>query len=377
MNPPERTGLSSPAPSVTAERETSLRPISRVGVLLSCAAAIGAFYGIFLLDVPIARFVRSLQHPLGYLIDPRLARWSSLGDWIGGGIQLVVLSLGLWTAGWALRRRSWELAGLQSLFAHAVVALLTNVLKRSLGRPRPKFSHAGEFQWWPSLDNGFDSFPSGHASASFAVAAVLAVHFPRARWGWYGLAAAVSCSRIFRSAHFPTDVIAGAMIGFTIGWVIGHPLGEWRRSLATTVTKSAPWIVGMFSLLWIASRPIDRDLLAVGSFMAGTMLTLAGVAGRFLTGVHGLVPDSDGEPWGWNGLAFGGLLLATASIPVAVLGGAALLGYWQNRPRGALRRAPASTARAWQRWALEGIVAVAFLAALVLVWALPGLFPLH
>jgi membrane-associated phospholipid phosphatase len=63
------------------------------------------------------------------------------------------------------------------------------------------------------------SFPSGHAAGAFAVATVVATRYHTHRWvPWavYGFATAVSLSRVTSSAHFPSDVFLGAVLGYTI-----------------------------------------------------------------------------------------------------------------------------------------------------------------
>jgi membrane-associated phospholipid phosphatase len=63
------------------------------------------------------------------------------------------------------------------------------------------------------------SFPSGHAAGAFSVATVIAHRYRTHRWvPWvaYGLATAISLSRVTTSAHFPSDVFLGAALGYTI-----------------------------------------------------------------------------------------------------------------------------------------------------------------
>ncbi|HEX3376073.1 MAG TPA: phosphatase PAP2 family protein [Candidatus Acidoferrales bacterium] len=63
------------------------------------------------------------------------------------------------------------------------------------------------------------SFPSGHAAGIFSIATVVAERYRNHRWvPWvaYGLAAAISFSRVPTFAHFPSDVFLGAALGYSI-----------------------------------------------------------------------------------------------------------------------------------------------------------------
>ncbi|MCL5670580.1 MAG: phosphatase PAP2 family protein [Acidobacteria bacterium] len=73
--------------------------------------------------------------------------------------------------------------------------------------------HKGPFY----VGNG--GFPSGHTIAAFSIATIFAERYPRHCWvPWvaYGLAALVGFSRVTLQDHFPSDVFAGAVLGFTI-----------------------------------------------------------------------------------------------------------------------------------------------------------------
>lgn len=63
------------------------------------------------------------------------------------------------------------------------------------------------------------SFPSGHTGASFAAASALA--FGGSRWGLpaFVLAALIGFSRLYLYVHYPTDVMAGALLGIMLGWL--------------------------------------------------------------------------------------------------------------------------------------------------------------
>ncbi len=108
----------------------------------------------------------------------------------------------------------------------------TALLKHTVERPRP-FTYNDDPRIDPALrlsGMGRRSFPSGHAAQSFAAMVFLAtVHGklqPRGEgWVWagcLGAAATVGWLRYEAGYHFPTDVLAGAAIGATAGWLVPH-----------------------------------------------------------------------------------------------------------------------------------------------------------
>jgi len=64
------------------------------------------------------------------------------------------------------------------------------------------------------------SFPSGHTASSFAAAATLAAGHPRRAPALFGLAGLVGLSRVYAGAHYPGDVLSGALLGVTIAGAI-------------------------------------------------------------------------------------------------------------------------------------------------------------
>jgi membrane-associated phospholipid phosphatase len=89
------------------------------------------------------------------------------------------------------------------------------LLKRLIGRARPLVEGGADpfiyrpFGW--SVE--YSSLPSGHAIDAFAVATALGALWPRARPLLWTYAAVIALSRVVLTAHFPSDVVAGAVVG--------------------------------------------------------------------------------------------------------------------------------------------------------------------
>jgi len=97
-------------------------------------------------------------------------------------------------------------------FAVGVPGLLVSIGKRWIGRGRP--SEAGAFAYHPfSWVPDYASFPSGHAAAAFSALVAIGALFPRARAVLWIYAIVIAMSRIIIAAHYPSDVIVGAMVG--------------------------------------------------------------------------------------------------------------------------------------------------------------------
>jgi undecaprenyl-diphosphatase len=86
------------------------------------------------------------------------------------------------------------------------------------------------------------SFPSGHATVSFACAVVLAAAVPRLAVPLYVLAAAIAWSRVVTGVHYPLDVLGGALLGIAVGLLVTR-LRRVARALPrppATRRRSAP-----------------------------------------------------------------------------------------------------------------------------------------
>lgn len=98
-------------------------------------------------------------------------------------------------------------AGLSALLGLAIAHLISG----SWDRPRPYEAHA-DIRLFVA-PSGDPSFPSDHATAAFAIAFALFLRSRRVGWVALTMAGLVSISRIAVGVHYPSDVLAGALIG--------------------------------------------------------------------------------------------------------------------------------------------------------------------
>jgi undecaprenyl-diphosphatase len=143
--------------------------------------------------------------------------WPKRISAMGSGLPLAVAIGTPYLIDGSYGRKTTRLA----LAAVVDAAMITESLKFLTGKERP-FQSDGAVRFH-GPGSGFSSFPSGHTSASFAVATVLGSRYPRYRTLLLGLAAAVGISRMSNAVHFPSDVFVGAGIGIYTG----------RRALST------------------------------------------------------------------------------------------------------------------------------------------------
>jgi undecaprenyl-diphosphatase len=115
-----------------------------------------------------------------------------------------------------LRRRVVPATGLAIAAAFAAGDTASGAIKQAVDRPRPPIDDPQNLDAAVALPSS-PSFPSGHATTSFAAAAAVAILIPRLRVPAFALASLVALSRVYLGVHFVLDVLIGAMLGLLIG----------------------------------------------------------------------------------------------------------------------------------------------------------------
>lgn len=169
------------------------------------------------IDFEILNFIQ--QHLRSPLCDLLLLLITRLGDF---GIFWLVVACVLAAS------KKYRFIGLTLLLALVLNYLVSNVLLKAIvARPRP-------CQINPAIHllincPGSFSFPSGHSSASFAGAMVLALTRFKYWPAFMALAVLIGFSRLYLYVHFPSDVIAGALGGLAIGWAAYYLMRRFNR----------------------------------------------------------------------------------------------------------------------------------------------------
>lgn len=149
----------------------------------------------------------------------------------------LAISASMYGAGRLLGEPGVAEVGLRTTEAIVAATLVTGATKALVGRARPFLEPDDPFNLGflrGLTEDRYQSFPSGHTAVSFAAASALTTEVgyrapelkPLAGTLLYGTAALVGVSRMYRNAHWASDVIIGAAIGSFAGWKVVR----WHRT---------------------------------------------------------------------------------------------------------------------------------------------------
>jgi len=186
-------------------REIGAIRITVASILLALVVGLTWFF----LDAPVVAACETVVSP----VARSFVRWLNR---LGGGMNPPMIMIFYLVAGMLFRRPVWIQWALAMVATGLSGGVLIHVLKILVGRSRPElwlgaFHHVG-----PSSS----SFPSGHTMGAFAIGAVL--FFGSKSWPFriaaLLLAGSVASSRVVAFRHWPSDVVASALLGMLLGW---------------------------------------------------------------------------------------------------------------------------------------------------------------
>jgi membrane-associated phospholipid phosphatase len=186
--------------------------------LLPTAIVLGATVGLIYADPHVMPYFRNHQKNLddfNDVFDPLI----STGE-------VIAVPAGLMAAGYIRHDNRQVNTSLLAAEAYGDSVVINLALKAITRRERPS-DVAPNGDYSDTFFNGGkspfkgSSFPSGHATAVWSVATVVAERYRHRGKPWipvlaYTLATAISCSRITEAAHFPSDVWLGSALGYSI-----------------------------------------------------------------------------------------------------------------------------------------------------------------
>ncbi len=176
--------------------------VSFIGVVLVCALS------FFLLDRPAAFYFHAMP-------DSR-KEFFEIATRLGISTWYIVASAAAFICFKFIRKN--EMRSNRALLVFLSVALsglLVDLLKYCLGRARPSMLFEANAYGFYFLHTryGFTSCPSGHAATIAALALALYYLYPKGKYLYTAAAILVMASRVVLTAHFPSDVAAGAYVG--------------------------------------------------------------------------------------------------------------------------------------------------------------------
>jgi PAP2 superfamily protein len=108
---------------------------------------------------------------------------------------------------------------LQTLLSVGIGVVASQAMKNAFNRTRPQYKYSSEIFSLSRANT--KSFPSGHTTMAFATATTLTLEYKK----WYiavpayAWATGVAYSRMYEGKHYPSDVLAGAVLGVGSAWL--------------------------------------------------------------------------------------------------------------------------------------------------------------
>jgi len=214
-------GLGAAGPAMAQQRTRFLRwTITDAGAY---ARTVGTHLPVFTVGGAVL-LLPSFRLDAPLLGEVQQSYRGSWGDYLDlsnklGGPDVKYPLVGLFAVSLITDHVRFQDAAFTSLQAWAYAGAVTSGLKLAIGRYRPETgSPARRFDPF----SGHTSFPSGHTTAAFAILTPWVLYYPHAAtYGLFVLSTGTAVARVALNKHWPTDVLAGAAVGFfTARWLV-------------------------------------------------------------------------------------------------------------------------------------------------------------
>lgn len=220
------------------------RQMVRSGPSRSELLFLAAFLGVVVLLVGLAfdRVAVERSRTVPGVVDGFFGFISEMGksQWelFPAGILVLILLAGCWTIVPPMVRVFWAQFGAFAFFLFASIGgagIFVNIVKQFIGRGRPMtFELFGPFTLEPfRFVYDFQSFPSGHSATGGALIAFGFLVLRRWRLGLLLFGLAIAASRVVVGAHYPSDILAGLLVGYTFSIWLAYRFARygWAFSL--------------------------------------------------------------------------------------------------------------------------------------------------
>ena len=191
----------------------------KIAWLVSAAVlAVVLLFAILPQDDTLLKSLRNAGETLGREKIKSIA--GSLSYWGDFGGYSVILAAALFSLGLLRKSKHLQRLAMASLLAALLAGTAANVMRMSLGRPRPR-SGLADGLYGPSLKSELHALPSAHTATAFGSSIPIMVAAPYAGVPLVVFASGVSWSRMQLNQHHPVDIA----IGIWFAALFGVPLG--------------------------------------------------------------------------------------------------------------------------------------------------------
>jgi membrane-associated phospholipid phosphatase len=178
--------------------------------------------------------------------------------------------------------------------------LVGRTMKKAVARPRPFVTLPEARTLVGRTESG--SLPSSHALNAFAAATIAGFFFRRSRRVLVPLACGIALSRVYNGVHYPSDILAGAVLGVGVGYGVLHGLDAlwawagrrwfpcWHALLPSLLKAPPPGATPPIA----TPEDLDRHWLRLGYALIGFLLV-----SRFLYLLGGSFELSEDEAYQW------------------------------------------------------------------------------